>query len=505
MYIRTHLAHIISHAMLQYIVTLRCTSSGYTSNAAIKLHVNSPPTTFATPPCTVCKTETSGSGCEKSGTALIDQFTVECFYFADIHAPLTYEFGFQLATSDDSSTAMITWLSSTHSPSVRFPGLPTGNITVYARVRDAFGATSRLYTDQVQVTSALRRVLNPAPAKTLLSSPRAHARHNFWDSVLDVIRKAVLVGNADDVNKLTAATAFEIHTRSTAGTLDASLGTYVADTLGVYLQESAATRSFQSTEYACAVSAAAHSILRLHPSLISNATLSSLTVLVKNIIFAQTVSSLSTECSRMLMGLLSGLVYVQIHLSDRGSYDSEATARLIADIDASWFRVASLSNSDLLPAETQLVQIKTASLHAGRIRASNLAGSSLYVQIDSACTSSGRAAVSCETSSTSNSDRLRPSLITVTFPETINQLLSLSASDLLDVFVLTNLHVPTVGGAFTPLSASIAVTLSVRGERVQPSDMPITMVVETPLTQPAAPAPFGFSVSYSCVPVGSLR
>jgi hypothetical protein len=140
-----------------YTALFQCTiRGGGTGVAQVAFDINTPP---AGSGCEVCKDDRTSPVCQKTGMALIDQFSIKCNNFADKDIPLQYFYGYRV---QGSSSPDINWFAPTASKNY-MSLLPKGLVSVYAYVADKYGASSRLFVSNVTVTGA-----QPASSRRLL-------------------------------------------------------------------------------------------------------------------------------------------------------------------------------------------------------------------------------------------------------------------------------------------------------------------------------------------------
>jgi hypothetical protein len=189
----------------RYTALFQCTiRGGGTGLAQIAFDINTPP---AGSGCEVCKDDRTSTVCQKTGLALIDQFSIKCNNFADKDIPLQYFYGYRV---QGASSPGINWFAPTASKNYASM-LPKGLVSVYAYVADKYGASSRLFVTNITVTGTQaastgtgvsgtrRRLLQIAPAESPLLAQKR-----------DNIAEAVNKSSADDVNNIISVVMTEI-------------------------------------------------------------------------------------------------------------------------------------------------------------------------------------------------------------------------------------------------------------------------------------------------------
>ena len=130
-----------------YTVTLRCTdSSQATSYTEMTIMLNAPP---KGPSCAACLI--GEEGCLKSGAPVFDKFKYCCDNWADPDSPLEYQFGYSGSFEGEVTEVLFDW----NTASCIDLSLPSGEISLKARVRDALGAESNWMMDFLIVSNPI--------------------------------------------------------------------------------------------------------------------------------------------------------------------------------------------------------------------------------------------------------------------------------------------------------------------------------------------------------------
>ncbi len=396
----------------------------------------------------------SGNDCVKIGMAILDEFRFECFLFADIDGGLSYQMGFKPTDAQGD----ITWLASSSNPFMRM-WFPAGGITVYARVSDRYGAVSAVYTDQVMVLSDTSRRLSAGV---------------FWDTAIAQVQQALLLGNSGDVNKLVSVISMEVNGRSSAGTLDVPVATYITNSMVEYVIEAANVQAFKSGDYVCEV-AAALKLALASPAYLHNDTLSKLGFLMKDLLLINTIKIMSLDCFNDVSDVLSSSIAAQFRLGQQGLFNAISTVILMNHVDDAMFRSIVLLTRGLVPGETQTVYANSQTVYANRQYVDSLSQSTLSFG--------------------------KPSTATVFLPDEFAQAVKLYATEVVDIFVVVNQNVPSLPG-FHPLSASVSTSFSVYGSKLAVSGAFATMTLDLPLNKaPSQPSSEGAILAYVCTPI----
>ncbi len=166
-----------------YSISLKCTTRGSSATARLDLEVNLPPQGGTCQSCLAAE----GSGCSKTGSAIIDTFVISCSRFADADAPLQYEFGYKVGDGPE------IWFVKTSWPSKELR-LPSGTIQTLARVVDSAGAATTVWTDTLTVGTSRRRLFGDID----------------FNAAVDLVTAKMQTQDASSVNQLSTAISVEV-------------------------------------------------------------------------------------------------------------------------------------------------------------------------------------------------------------------------------------------------------------------------------------------------------
>ena len=178
-----------------YVVKLECDDTkGHKARSSLKLFVNAPPQGS---PCTACRLY--GAACATSepkiGQPIWDQFRFSCPNWADEDGPLEYQFSYSLA-GEDESEVLLGWNKAASVDLI----LPPGDISLKARVRDSFGAsTPWMHGEQLKV--------GQSSGRRLLSTD------DRWPDARNLLQESLDLGDSAKINQLTSALAMQVDDR----------------------------------------------------------------------------------------------------------------------------------------------------------------------------------------------------------------------------------------------------------------------------------------------------
>lgn len=301
-----------------YTATLSCTKDGLTGAANIKIMVNSPPDGDD---CVACLVGAAGGACVKEGQAVVGQFEMRCDDWFDNDGRLSYQFGFA-----EEGAAGITWFGLMRQNMFAM-GFPAGSIRFYARVIDAYGASSRISQDRVTVL----------PAGTSSRRSIAAAPDDFWTQVKELVASEVQLGNAEQVHKAVISAAIEAGMSVGNGTMlpgeAADLGRFMIDALNTTVHKVGAAAT---TEYGCVALSAVEKLVSAG-GVVVNGSILDAAYLVSRLVSIDSTSALSTECSLSVSDTLSGLM---LAFQDGGGHGS-SLLNLVAETTRMSLRRAS--------------------------------------------------------------------------------------------------------------------------------------------------------------------
>jgi len=208
-----------------YTVTSSCATKGVVGSAALTLLVNAPPVGI---PCAACLL--GAVGCSKVGAPVFSTFRLACERWADPDAGLAYQFGFAGTFDGEAREVVFDWNSDAFVDLI----LPSGIISMKARVRDKYGAATPWMLDTVTISSSSRRRLLALPPAPLLSGSggsggggasggsvfeglphgggaRELLAEGFdWDGAVGILNDARLGGNQGLVNQIASTLLLEL-------------------------------------------------------------------------------------------------------------------------------------------------------------------------------------------------------------------------------------------------------------------------------------------------------
>jgi len=172
-----------------YTVTLTGTFDGEVGRAQVELIINQAPVSGSCEACKVGSGGTTDVSCVQSGRALLDVFIMACRQWSDEDTPLIYQFGQNNGVTYD-------WFDPVPDASKSFK-LPSGSVTLAARVIDNLGASSNVETSTVSI--------NPMSGRRQLLATTAD-----FDLVQDSVTADEQLGRADKVNQQASAASQEL-------------------------------------------------------------------------------------------------------------------------------------------------------------------------------------------------------------------------------------------------------------------------------------------------------
>jgi cysteine-rich repeat protein len=283
-----------------YTFTFSCESKGNTGTASLDLEVNSAPRGGR---CSVCVA--SRSACSKTGAALVDRFVMACTNWAHVgppDGPLEYQFGYEITSGLEAGNRL--WFEKSERPEKDLR-LPSGDITLIARVLDYYGASTEIVQEHVVVASASRR--NEGRSK--------------FDRVIDEITSRLQTQDMGGVNELTAAAAVEV-SRSLPADAVSIIQTLVEKLL------SAQSLAVVNSEYQCECLQAAHKVTLL-AAIQSPQSLKKATHLMSRLAQAQSLGVIGESCAKFAIDIVGrALAHHQNQTTFGATFMSEMSSGL---------------------------------------------------------------------------------------------------------------------------------------------------------------------------------
>ena len=169
-----------------------------TGIASLEIHVNAPPSNGD---FTACLNGALVSSCVSTGVAIVDTFRLQCNGWIDPDLPLTFIFGYNQASSNNSALpSTIYWWESTLD-FARDAWLPSGTINTMVRIFDALGAETDVLSRTLAVAPVTIQTMGQRRLLTIESS--------FSAKVMAIVSDSLMASRADQVNQLAGAIAIE--------------------------------------------------------------------------------------------------------------------------------------------------------------------------------------------------------------------------------------------------------------------------------------------------------
>jgi hypothetical protein len=336
--------------------------------------------------------------------------------------------------------------------------LPSGTITMYARVRDSFGATTQDFTDTVNVRVPFGR--------RLLS--------DFWATALDKVSNAVQNQNGADTNMLSSCVAIEASKATTGGSLTSDNMTNIVDTLVSGMRQIVSSSPL-SVNYVCEV-AGAMSFIAGQPKYVSNTSIVPAVELLKRMLTSDKMVSVTQDCATKFYKSFDSAMSAQNLLAANLSQTSSST--VVNTVEDAGFRVMTLLAQSLIEGMRTTISVDETTSVVSRQLAS-VPKSQTY---------------------TSQTSTLGEKTFSVSLPN-MAQLLNLSPSALLDTVLQFSENPPSIPGA-TILSMGVGISVAKDGTELAVSGLAQPINFTIPLLKEADPAPSGLvlkcKVATSC-------
>jgi hypothetical protein len=325
---------------------------------------------------------------------------------------------------------------------------------LYARVRDAFGATTEDYMDTVKVSKLFGRRL---------------LEEFTWSSALDKVNGAVQVQNTADTNMLSSVVAIEANKAAASGSLALENATGIVDSLVTYMKTSVSSSPL-SSDYLCEVAGVMSSITA-KPEHVSSATILPAVGLLGQMIKADALKTVTTDCAEQFYLSLTSAMSTQNILAASDQLPAGSSAQVANSVEGATFRIMTLVAKALIEDMSKTVSVEAATNIVARQVASSVASQKTY---------------------NSNTVALGKQKYTLTMPDMMQQL-GLAATDLIDTVLEFNDKTPFVNGSQI-LSMGVGISMAKDGAKLAVSKLTTPIVFTVPLVKAAKPAPPGLQI-----------
>jgi hypothetical protein len=338
-----------------YLVKFNCTDfTGESTTAEISLSINAPP---RGKPCQICRL--AGAACAadqpRIGQPIFDTFRYSCLSWADEDSPLEYQFSYSGFFGGEFAEVLLDWSSS---PVVDMI-FPPGNISVKARVRDGFGASSAwMDGGQVHVGKATEKSIR----RRMLQSV------DQWGQAEQTLRDTIDLSDFTKINQLVGALAIEVNTR-VASSDDTDAVALLKKKLLLQVLRTAVASAIKTEGYVCESSAVA-AVVSSNVDHVGVSSVLQLAGIIADLSASGKVQSLSSGCSKNLLALIaSGL---DSNFKNRtclktGYVDSDQQAYMkpfVSHADSSLAHVLRKSSSNLLPGQNLLLHSNSSTTYS---------------------------------------------------------------------------------------------------------------------------------------------
>jgi hypothetical protein len=338
-----------------YLVKFNCTDvTGESTTAEISLAINTPPRGN---PCQICRL--AGAACAADqpqiGQPIFDTFRYYCPSWADEDSPLEYQFAYSGLFGGEFTEVMLDWASS---PVVDMI-FPPGDISVKARVRDSFGAsTAWMDGGQVHVGKATEK----SSRRRLLQSV------DQWAQAEQTLRDTIDLSDFTRINQLVGALAIEVNTR-VASSDDSDAVALLKKKLLLQVLRTAVANAIKTEGYVCESSAVA-AVVSSNIDHVGKSSVLQLAGIIADLSASGEVQSLSSGCAQNLLALIaSGL---DSNFKNRtclttGHVDSDLQAYVkpfVSHADRSLAHILRKSSSNLLPGQNLLLHSNSSTTYS---------------------------------------------------------------------------------------------------------------------------------------------
>jgi hypothetical protein len=358
----------------------------------------------------------------------------------------------------------ITWFAPSQSANVKNLAFPSGTIELFARISDNYGAESQVYKQTITVTTSdARRLISPID----------------WGAALAQVNEALMLKNAQDVNKLASAIVIEAVNALNSSALPLRNTTDILSRIVSALNQSASATSMTS-DFACEIVGvlryATTPVTKLNNSTMDSSTVDLVSAMMHNMLQDFGVTSLTKECAAQFYVVLGNVLTLQSLLRRYDTITAAMSSTLITRVETSSFQVAALVAKGLIEGEKDTVTTSTSASTVAVLKSSSGANISMT---------------------------LRGKTLSVSIPALVGKPgLSLTTADLVSSVVGLTQNLPSVPNV-TCLSLGISITVAKTGSKT-PLDVSSLPPAETvnfsiPLLQlpPSPPAGFKTECAYS--------
>jgi hypothetical protein len=390
----------------------------------------------------------------------------------------------------------ITWLAPT---TINFINmfLPSGTITVYARVSDFYGATSEEFVDTVVVNSPFGRRLLAFSWDLALSmvqdavsrqvqethKPEHYSMFYLWlvsmtckhthththtHTILTDTHNLFAQSTAD-VNMLSACIATEANKAAKNGALTAERTSGIVGTLVTLTQQSVSSTP-KTSEYVCEVANAMSSVTA-NSKHIDDKTLVPISTIVEELTSSELVVELTTDCGAQFYTSFNSVISAQNLLASGNKLSTVASAQVINTVESSGFRVMVLIAKSLIEGMTSTVSSDSATTVVSRELATSMSQTSTY---------------------TSQTKLSGTQVYTVNMPD-LARALGLASSDKVDTVLDFSDNTPYVAGSQI-LSMGVGISLAKDGSKLVIANLSEPIIFTVPLIKAAQQAPPGLIV-----------
>ncbi len=351
----------------------------------------------------------------------------------------------------------VTWLAPTTTNFVNMY-LPSGTISLYARVSDFYGATSEDFMDTVVVNSPFGRRL-------LAFS---------WDQALSMVGDAVDRQSTADVNMLAACIASEANKAATRGGLTGEKTAGIVGSLVTAMSESVSSTPM-SSDYVCEVANSMSSVTA-NPKYIDNQTLVPITAMVTDLTSSSKVVQITAECAAQFFTSLNSAISAQNLLANSSMLRTSEAARVVNTVESSGLRVMLLVAKMLIEGMSSTVSSDSATTVVGRELATYMSKTTTY---------------------TSQTKAFGTQKYTLKMPD-LAKALNLASTDQVDTVMDMSDNTPFVAGSQI-LSMAVGISIAKDGSKLVVANLAQPINFTVPLIKAAKQAPPGMAVQCKCI------
>ena len=269
-----------------------------TGMASLQVQINAPPSNGL---FSACRKEAGASTCVSTGKAIVDSFRLSCNGWVDSDLPLTYIFGYSVASSNASATASADYWWEPMLDFARDAVFPSGRVVTKVRIIDVMGAEADVYTSDLFVSPAADQ-----PAQRRLLS----ATSQFYQGATDKILDAVRASRVDQVNQMAGAIAVEAQ-QAIAGHEAVSLRSHLMSSI-----VGSSDKTIKTLAYACEAFGAAALVLSATHQLNHEAILHSGSLLGKLVLDVSHRQAVDSACATSAATMMGCAMQAQSSRSD---------------------------------------------------------------------------------------------------------------------------------------------------------------------------------------------